>query len=109
MGKNAKQPLKVECRHAGSIIETDKRGHIWLDSTTLCLELEISPFTWSGLYLPQIEQHYGDRNLFRRVHGRQALWDYNMIHNWYVARKVPKAGFKARYLQKLEARGELVE
>jgi len=102
------RPLSFACRHPASIVETDTNGHIWVDSATLCMELEISAYTRSGMYLRQVEQHYGgDRNLFRRVRGRRALWDFNLIHDWYLARKLPKAGFKARYVQKLDAKGEL--
>src|SRR5262245_342054 len=103
-----KKPLVIESKHAGSIIQVDKNGNTWLDSTTLCLELQISPFTWSGLYLEQVERHYGDRNMFRRVHGRQALWNFDMVRAWYLQRKSPKAGYEARYLAKLREKGELV-
>jgi hypothetical protein len=106
--QKVKKPLKVECRHAGSVIETDKQGHIWTDTMTMCMELMVSPFTWSGLLLPQVEKFYGgDRNLFRRVRGRQALWDFTAIHSWYAQRKPPRAGYEARYLPKLREKGEL--
>jgi hypothetical protein len=59
------------------------------------------------MYLRQVEQHYGDRNLFRRVRGRRAIWDFNMIHDWYLTRKAPRAGYEARYLTKLREKGEL--
>jgi hypothetical protein len=98
--------LKIESRHSEAIVEYDKQGHVWVDSMTLALELEVSVFTWSGLLLPEVEKHYGDRNLFRRVRGRRALWDMTMIDRWYRQRKSPQRGFKARYIQKLEARGE---
>ena len=99
------KPIKVESRHAETILETDKRGHVWIDTMTLALELQVSPFTWSGLLLAEVEAHYGDRNLFRRVHGRRALWDFTLIDRWYRQRKSPQRGYKARYMQKLDARG----
>lgn len=95
-------------RHAETILETDNRGHVWVDTTTLALELEVSVFTWSGLLLPQVEEHYGDRNIFRRIRGRKALWDITLIDRWYRQRKSPRAGFKPRYIQKLEARAQVL-
>ena len=97
----------IKSRHAETILQTDSKRHIWVDTTTLALELEVSVFTWSGLLLPEIEKFYGDRNKFRRVHGRRALWDFTLIDRWYRQRKSPKAGFKPRYIQKLEKRGEM--
>ena len=98
----------IESRHAETIIRTDENGDVWTDTMTLALELRVSPFTWSGVLLQVVEKFYGDRNLFRRVHGRRALWNFTMIDRWYRQRKSPKAGFEARYIQRLRARGELV-
>jgi hypothetical protein len=103
-----KRAVTIESRHAETIIQTDNKGHIWIDTLTLALELQVSPFTWSGLLLPEVDKHYGDRNCFRRVHGRRALWDFTLIDRWYRQRQSPKAGFKPRYIQRLEARGEVV-
>jgi hypothetical protein len=100
-----KKPMMIESHHLAMIKQIDKKSDVWVDTMTLALELQVSPFTWSGLLLPEVEKHYGDRNLFRRVHGRRALWNFSMIHRWYLRRKSPKAGFKPRYLQRLEARG----
>ena len=101
-----KKTTKIESRHAETILKVDEIGDVWTDTLTLALELRISPYTWSGLLLPEVERHYGDRNQFRRVHGRRALWNFTMIDRWYRQRQAPKAGFKPRYIQKLEARGE---
>lgn len=95
-------------QHAETILQTDAKGNVWVDTMTLALELQVSPYTWSGLLLPEIEKFYGDRNMFRRVHGRRALWNFTMVDKWYRQRQSPKAGFEPRYIQKLRARGDLV-
>jgi hypothetical protein len=104
-----KAALKLEnSTHDAAIVFTDGNGDVWADSTTIALELGVSPFTWSGVMLPECEKFYGgDRNVFRRVRGRRAIWNWNLVRAWMLQRRSPKAGFAPRYIQKLRARGEL--
>jgi hypothetical protein len=95
---------KIDVKHPGMIVETIK-GDVWIDTMTLSLMLGVSPYTWAGVMCPQAEEHYGDRNLFRRVKGRNALWNWRMIHRWYVQRPAPKRGSPPVYIQRLGAMG----
>ena len=97
----------IQSRHAETILQTDEKGDTWVDTMTLALELQVSPYTWSGVLMPEVEKFYGDRNLFRRVRGRRAIWNFSMIDRWYRQRQSPKAGFEPRYIQKLKARGDI--
>ncbi len=107
--KVKKATLKLEnSTHEAAIVFTDENGDLWADSTTIALELGVSPFTWSNVMLSECEKFYGgDRNLFRKVRGRRAIWHWRLIHEWMLQRRSPKAGFEPRYIQKLRARGEL--
>lgn len=103
--KTAEATISPGSKHSATIMQTDKKGHVWVDTITLALELGVSPYSWSSAFAPQADQFYGDRNLFRRVHGRRALWNFTLIDRWYRTKQQAKTGPEPRYLKKLRERG----
>jgi hypothetical protein len=85
----ASSKIKITTKHPRQILETDRKGHIWCDGVTLTLELGVSPFSWSGQIVHECERALGgDRNVFRKSRGRQALWNASMILDWWHQRQV---------------------
>jgi hypothetical protein len=101
--------IKIASRHPQQILETDAKGHIWCDGLTLALEMGRSPHTWASQLVHEAERFVGgDRNVFRKVRGRIALWDATMILNWWQQRQ--RAPVKTNFMpaQKTEARGDRI-